>query len=803
MSIGNLFGTGGESNSLYGTSLTSNGASSYIYFEWFIFKTSTGQPATPTGGSWDFLSNTGTPPTGWTSTVNGVPLDNLWFSIAFVDSRNPTNIVWSTTSLLTATTSVYATAYADTFTGTGSTTNWTLTTDPVVVNNLDVSINGVTQTPTVDYTISGTTFTTTTAAPLGSIILVKYRQALPNSYFGTANNVGYTPHNWIAATNVQTALDEVADDISATDGVSGSNLVGYKPAGTGSVASTVQTKLREWISPKDFGAVGNANDSGTSGTNDNAAFVLLEAAFTNTLVNLEGKIYLVNSPIPHANQYVNGKFVVAASTTDDQPANFAIGEGAFLSNTFVPRQFPSSTLNFAAGNFNTAIGDNAMRNNTTGRRNTAIGSQAMYTNTVGYYNVALGSYAQYSTTGNYNVAIGNQCQQFLTIGSSNVAVGNGTMVQMANGVDNTAIGDIALTATTNRCVAIGKQAAAQHTGNDSVAIGYQALSAPTSSGLYNVMIGNAAGGSLNTGNSNTGVGRRAMAATTTGVGNVALGNDAMVGSGLPCTGSQNVAVGNTAAPNIQAGYQNVAIGTSAGAALSDGFNNVFVGRFAGQAVTLGAGNTAIGEQALSGTTTGNYNTALGSGTVGGAAYTNTTLLGYQATVTGSNEVQLGNSVTTTYAYGAVQNRSDARDKADVRPTVLGLDFINSLRPVDFKWDMRDDYRSAPPEPIAHDATDEEKQAHKVAVAKWVEDNKLSKLNPNGSKKRNRYHHGLIAQEVKAAMTASGVDFGGFQDHSINGGQDVMSIGYEEFIAPLIKAVQQLSAEVAELKAKNG
>jgi hypothetical protein len=134
--------------------------------------------------------------------------------------------------------------------------------------------------------------------------------------------------------------------------------------------------------------------------------------------------------------------------------------------------------------------------------------------------------------------------------------------------------------------------------------------------------------------------------------------------------------------------------------------------------------------------------------------------------------------------------------------VLGLDFINSLRPVDFKWDMRDDYRSSQPEPIAHDASDEEKEAHKAAVAKWVEDNKFSNLNPDGSKKRNRYHHGLIAQEVKAAITASGIDFGGFQDHSINGGQDVMSIGYEELIAPLIKAVQQLSAEVAELKAGN-
>src|SRR3546814_19982385 len=63
---------------------------------------------------------------------------------------------------------------------------------------------------------------------------------------------------------------------------------------------------------------------------------------------------------------------------------------------------------------------------------------------------------------------------------------------------------------------------------------------------------------------------------------------------------------------------------------------------------------------------------------------------------------------------------------------------------------------------------------------------------SGSEKRARFHHGLIAQEV----AASGYDFGGLQDHSIKGGDDVLSIGYDELIGPLIKAVQELSAEVS-------
>mgnify|MGYP003582583047 CR=1 FL=1 len=70
---------------------------------------------------------------------------------------------------------------------------------------------------------------------------------------------------------------------------------------------------------------------------------------------------------------------------------------------------------------------------------------------------------------------------------------------------------------------------------------------------------------------------------------------------------------------------------------------------------------------------------------------------------------------------------------------------------------------------------------------------------DGSKARQRYHYGLIADELKSTMDELGVDFGGYQDHGINGGMCVKSVGYTELISPLIKAVQELSAQVDDLK----
>jgi hypothetical protein len=105
MATGGLYGSsptgavvaapGSESAGLYGNGTTFGGS----YFEWFIFIQSATQPATPTGGSWSFSTNSGTPPTGWSSTPPSAPTLPVWVSIALVNSKNTTALVWSAPGL--------------------------------------------------------------------------------------------------------------------------------------------------------------------------------------------------------------------------------------------------------------------------------------------------------------------------------------------------------------------------------------------------------------------------------------------------------------------------------------------------------------------------------------------------------------------------------------------------------------------------------------------------------------------------------------------------------------------------------
>lgn len=287
-----------------------------------------------------------------------------------------------------------------------------------------------------------------------------------------------------------------------------------------------------------------------------------------------------------------------------------------------------------------------------------------------------------------------------------------------------------------------------------------------------------------TGNANTAVGAGALRENTTGIYNTAAGTDALL---VNTTGNYNVAAGVSALRENTAGSANTAVGVTALLNNTTGDFNVAAGTDALLANTTGKANTAAGTNALRENTIGDFNTASGADALlASTTYSNCGGFGANSQVTASNQIQLGSSTVTVYAYGAVQNRSDIRDKAEVRDTVLGLDFICAIRPVDYKLDMREDYRVE----LGDSPTEEQLEA-----------NKLANIKADGTHTRKRYHHGVIAQEVASVIDTLGVDFGGFQDHSINGGDDVLSIGYGEFIAPLIKAVQELSARVKELEGK--
>jgi hypothetical protein len=379
------------------------------------------------------------------------------------------------------------------------------------------------------------------------------------------------------------------------------------------------------------------------------------------------------------------------------------------------------------------------------------------------------------TTGTLPVARGGTGATTFASGALLKGAGTGA-VAAASAAD--IVGQIGVTAVQNATTAQNTRRGGGNVANN-VANGELALTANTS-GFNNTANGYQALSSNTTGASNTANGAGALSSNTTGASNTATGGAALL---FNTTGANNTATGEAALQNNTVGTNNTANGHQA----------LFFN-------TTGANNTAVGSGALRSNTTESQNTATGSDALrDNQFFLNCSGFGFNAQITGSNQVQLGNSSTTTYVYGTVQNRSDLRDKADVRDTVLGLSFINALRPVDYKWDMREDYRPERPADLPADSTPEQEEVHKAEMAAWLEAVKQDNLVTDGSKKRNRYHHGLIAQEVKELLDAQGIDFGGYQDHKISGGHDVLSIGYDELIAPLIKAVQELTARVKQLE----
>ena len=373
------------------------------------------------------------------------------------------------------------------------------------------------------------------------------------------------------------------------------------------------------------------------------------------------------------------------------------------------------------------------------------------------------------TTGDNNIAIGKDAGTSLNTGSSNVFIG-----YEAGKDGQTVLG----------CTFVGEQAGRANTEDSNTGIGRDALYTNTT-GRFNVAVGDGAlttmndTGSLDEADFNVAVGYQALSNLTTGYKTVAIGYQAgnrgttTRGScyvGYQTYGSQtgnggNNYFGNSSAQAMEGGYYNNGHGTAVHASITSGYSNIAIGHDAGYGITSGFNNIHIGYKTGAGGGDREYAILIGHGD-GINAFPDG----------GANTIRMGKRtsyISNTFTSNATwSHSSDERYKKDIQDnTNCGLDFINELRPITYKW-------KAPSE-LDTDLPEYDKD----------------KTEADYTKK----NYGLIAQEVKAALDKLSItDFEGWRvdpEHA----KDRQEVSEQMFVYPLIKAVQELSAKVKALE----
>ena len=251
------------------------------------------------------------------------------------------------------------------------------------------------------------------------------------------------------------------------------------------------------------------------------------------------------------------------------------------------------------------------------------------------------------------------------------------------------------------------------------------------------------------------------------VGNGGASNDAaaLTSEAMRLTGNRRLAIGTTAAVSGNTYLRttgDIQLDASSGILANAYFDTAWKYAANGYACALtfdASGNANI------------YTAASNASGAGAAATMNLRVRVQQAGhfVPGAdNTLTLGASGlrwSQVWAGNATIQTSDEREKADVADSDLGLAFVEALRPVRYRW--------------------------KAGQNVVEERDGVSALTPVPGK---RPHYGFVAQQVKQAM--GGQDFAGF---IFDPTEDVYGLRYAEFIAPLVKAVQELSARVRELE----
>jgi hypothetical protein len=315
------------------------------------------------------------------------------------------------------------------------------------------------------------------------------------------------------------------------------------------------------------------------------------------------------------------------------------------------------------------------------------------------------------------------------------------------------------------------------------------------------------------GQTNTPTGTSALASVTTGTHNTATGYESLFSN---TTGSYNSAHGAWTLYSNTTGYNNSAYGVYSLYNNTTGNDNTAMGYRSLYNATSSHYNTAFGTESLFNITSGStFNVALGyrsffnpatlqycvaAGAFAGnnsgqtantfigayadansTGYNNATAIGYNAIVTSSNSMRLGDN-NITYIGGAYawSTGSDRRIKKNIRENVPGLEFIRLLKPVSYQLDIS-------------------KADAIMQPVRKLADGTSVKLPEQVKKTAPRMYSGFIAQDVETAAQSIHFDFSGVDRPQHADG--IYGLRYEQFVVPLVKAGQELSASCDELQAE--
>ena len=584
-----------------------------------------------------------------------------------------------------------------------------------------------------------------------------------------------------------TSLTGLTTDLTVAQGGTGAStftangvLVGN---GTGAVTATAVGTSGQILTSNGAGSAPTFQDAAGGGATD------IDGLSDGVTNSSGGTVGLGTEALANDDGSANQNTALgyqALRTTNSNFANTAVGyqAGYALTGTGDTNYGRDSSLFGASagrvlttGRGNTAFGAGALDGATTPDNNAAFGREAGGSVTTGASNVFVGPDAGYTTTtGSNNIILGNSVEASSATVSNEITLGNSSVDKFRIPGINFTVKDS--TATENYVLTVdasgeagweavaggatdinGLSDALTNSFGATVGIGSGALVADDGTTNYNTAVGNSAFNDVTSGSYNVALGWNAGAKLTTGRDNTYIGQRSGGGYSNGATVNYNTAVGSLALGQITTGGNNTAVGYSSGQQTTSGTENTSLGHNAGRGITTHNYCVALGKDSMY-NNSGDYNTAVGysAGYTAGAG--NNTMLGRSAVASSSsatNEITLGNSSISSLRcqVQTISSLSDKRDKKDIEELPLGIDFINTLKPVKFTWNMRD------------------------------------------GAKVGQQEAGFIAQDLDEAQIDAGAE--DYLSLVLKNNPEKLEASYGKLVPVLVKAVQELSAEVATLK----